>query len=219
MHWLDRNVADEPKCLAAYTHPKHTWDDVNPCKPAIRESLEKMQKGRCAYCEGPLYHDAHIEHFRRKNAAYFPQLTFSWTNLFLACESRDHCGHYKDRPTAPPYNPDDLLKPDEDKPDDFFFFHGSTGDVLVRGGVDPVAATRAEETIRVFNLNQRGLRAARRKRLERYLREGGKALDEVLMWPESELVTEWINGEIQATQKEHYCTTIRHFLESKSLQP
>ncbi len=218
MHWLDRNVADEPKCLAAYTHPKHTWDDVNPCKPAIRESLEKMQKGRCAYCEGPLYHDAHIEHFRRKNAAYFPHLTFTWTNLFLACESRDHCGHYKDRPTAPPYNPDDLVKPDEDHPDDFFFFH-SSGEVRIRGGVGEVLVRRAKETIRVFHLDAPALKAARRNAVKRYLRAGGKALDEVMKWPEIELVTEWINEEIHATQKEHYSTTIRHFMESKSLQP
>lgn len=217
MHWLDRSLASKPACLDAYTNPPHTWDDVNPCKPAMRESLDKMQKGRCAYCEGPLYGDSHIEHFRRKNAAHFPQLTFTWTNLFLACESRRHCGHYKDRPSAPPYNPDDLVKPDEEQPDDFFFFH-SSGEVRIRGGVDEVVDRRAKETVRVFHLDDPVLTAARRKAAERYYkREGGRDLDEVMTWPEPDFAA-WVAEEIRATQEVHYSTTIRHFLASQSPQ-
>jgi uncharacterized protein (TIGR02646 family) len=182
----------------------------------MRESLGQMQKGRCAYCEGPLYGEAHIEHFKRKHDKHFPEDTFTWTNLFLSCESREHCGHYKDRRNAPPYSPDELVKPDEHQPDDFLFFH-SSGEVRSRGGVDAVAAQqRADETIRVFHLNHPGLTAARRQAVERYLRGGGRWLDEVMTWPELELIEKFIAEEIQATQETHYSTTIRHFLESKS---
>ncbi len=44
-----------------------------------------MFHGKCAYCESYIPHVtfAHIEHYRPK--ATFPDLTFSWGNLLLAC--------------------------------------------------------------------------------------------------------------------------------------
>src|SRR5690554_4407048 len=123
---LDRNSTNTPNCLDSFNYLAQTWDDLAPsCKSDVRSSLINMQRDPslaadaseygvlCAYCESAIYTDGHLEHFRRKNPNHYPELTFEWTNLFLACGSHEHCGHYKDRNTAPSYNPDDLIKPDE----------------------------------------------------------------------------------------------------------
>jgi uncharacterized protein (TIGR02646 family) len=153
MHKLDRASITLPHCLFLYHHPPHKWDDVSgEHKQEIRDCLKQMQSERCAYCEGDVYNGVHIEHFRRKNILHFPQLTFEWENLFLSCESHEHCGHYKDRPSADPYNPAELVKPDEHEPDDYFYFH-SDGDVRPRSGLEAPRLRQALETIRVFNLD------------------------------------------------------------------
>ena len=149
MHKLGRATVQRPACLDNYDWNLHSWDDFQgQDKKTVRLALQRIQGRqiaaddaddevyvviglRCAYCESQVYYGGHIEHFRRKNPAHFPQLTFEWTNLFIACASKEHCGHYKDRPRALPYDPDDLIKPDEHDPDDYLYFH-SSGEVRVR---------------------------------------------------------------------------------------
>jgi uncharacterized protein (TIGR02646 family) len=213
MHKLDRASIAAPICLSEYHAPTHTWDkDVTGAhKQEIRTCLKQMQGDRCAYCEGAVYSHAHIEHFRRKNPRHFPQLMFDWSNLFLSCESHEHCGHYKDRPGADSYNATILVKPDEHEPDDYFYFH-SGGDVRPRSGLDPMQLTRALETIRVFNLDCGVLRAERRRALKQYLRKDPGML-EVLMEFDEHSRQEFINEEIEATKNDYHCTVIRHYFE------
>ena len=189
----------------------HGMTSLGWTKKKIRSRLRKMQGPRCAYCEGAVYCDAHIEHFRRKNPHHFPELTFAWSNLFWSCESNEHCGHYKDRPSAPPYNPADLIKPDEEDPDVYFYFH-SSGEVRPRSGLDPRQLHRANETIRVFNLNCGPLKAARRQALKQYERRDPDIL-EALMAFDEETRQAFIIEEIQATSRDPHCTVIRHFFE------
>ena len=212
MHKLDRALSPRPECLDDYIHTTHTWDDVGPCRPAIRQALEAIQGPRCAHCEGPLYDGAHVEHFRRKNQAHFPELTFEWTNLFLSCQSRDHCGHYKDRSSHAPYSPDVLIKPDDDEPHDFLYFY-SSGEVRVRGKIGPEQVTRAKETIRVFCLDHPALTAERRKAVARYRRSNQGNVDAILEFdpPERE---EFLQEELEAVADEPYASAIHHFLES-----
>lgn len=234
MHKLDRNAVTKPACLNEYDHKTQTWDDLtSEHKKEIRESLQQMQGQRvkteepddeaesivgvrCAYCEGPIRFGGHIEHFRRKNMAHYPQLTFEWSNLFLSCDGRgekEHCGHYKDRPNAPDYNPDELIKPDEHNPDDYLYFH-SLGDVRVRSRKDmpPEDHKRAEETIRVFNLNDGKLRADRRKALNIYKEDG--FMDTLMRLDVNEVErASFIDQELERTKWQPYWTTIRHFLE------
>ena len=213
MHKLDRSAVAKPACLASYNYPQNTWEDVSSSdKRQIRNSLKKMQDCRCAYCEGPIYsNNGHIEHFRRKTPAYFPSLTFAWSNLFLSCDSCEHCGHYKDGPSAGCYNSDDLVKPDKDDPDQFFYFH-SSGEVLPRSGIDTVQSRRAKETIRVFNLNCGVLKAARQRALRIYQERDLGFLEE-LMELEEEARQLFISDEIKNTRSDPYWTVIRHFFE------
>ena len=139
------------------------WGDIDPhVRAATREALESMQTREghvfCAYCEGEI-HDSHghIEHLAPR--ARFPERTFEWTNLFLSCDAGMHCGRYKDKHDRS-YEPDEVIHPDADEPDNFFFF-SSTGDCEIRAGLSPTDRKRAELTLRVLNLNHEDLRRVR----------------------------------------------------------
>ncbi len=226
MHKLDRSSVVEPTCLAQYSYPEKTWDDFRgPCKRTVRLALQRIQGQqiesddaddeaeyilglRCAYCEAQIFHGGHIEHFRRKNPAHFPQFTFTWTNLFLACVSKDHCGHYKDKGGSP-YNPDELIKPDEHDSDDYLYFH-STGEVRVRNqpGLSKADQRRAEETIRVFNLNFGVLRGKRSAAANAYKR----IIEELELFEDPQDREDYIRQEIENTRWEPFATTIKHLL-------
>ena len=225
MHKLHRTGVTPPTCLDAYDYQNQGWDDLAAdCKRQLRVALVEMQgiPGvttrdakeyglRCAYCEGAIYHQGHIEHFRRKNPKHFPELTFAWHNLFLACGSHQHCGHYKDRPNAPAYNPEQLIKPDEHDPEQYFYFH-SSGEVLPRHGLKADDALRAAETIGVFGLNDSSLRGSRAEALSFYRKKIAGDLDELESWPSEDRET-YLIGEIEATRWDPYATTIKHFLQ------
>jgi uncharacterized protein (TIGR02646 family) len=215
MHKLDRTIAAQPACLAGYDHRTQSWDDVRQAdKEEIRASLAQVQDTRCAYCEGPIYSGGHIEHFRRKNAQHFPELTFVWSNLFLSCDgggNEDHCGHYKDRRHAGPYNPSDLVKPDEHNPDHYFYFH-SSGEVRPRSGIPVCDAKRASETIRVFNLECGVLKAERRRALRIYQSRNPGMLEALIDFDEQSRQL-FIAQEIEATRLDPYWAVIRHFFE------
>lgn len=211
MHKLDRSRVAEPVCLGNCDHRTQNWNVGNPPldKAEIRQALEGIQGERCAYCEAKVYSDGHIEHFRRKRD--YPQFCFDWNNLFLSCGSDRHCGHYKDRNGAPAYDPADIIKPDEEDPDQYFYFH-SSGEVRVRSRISGGAQARAEATIRVFNLGEPALEAARERSLRAYLRRSGQLVEDLMEFDEADR-KEFIRDEIEQTKDEEHCTVIRHFFE------
>ncbi|HHY6930423.1 TPA: retron system putative HNH endonuclease [Burkholderia ambifaria] len=228
MHKLGRGLVEAPPCLSNYDHTTHEWSDFSGgCKRRLRLALQSMQGEkiladdaddyeesisglRCAYCEAQIFHGGHIEHFRRKNRAHFPELMFSWTNLFIACGSLEHCGHYKDR-SGSFYDPNELIKPDEHDPDEYLYFH-SSGEVRVRERTPKVQAEerRAAETIRVFNLNAGSLRGKRKSAVDRY--RNPEDLEEIMSWTDEDRAL-YIQQEIDETQWLPFSTTIRHFFE------
>lgn len=163
MRKLDRTKVPAPPCLNEYDKGQN-WNQIKPeHKQQIRDALTLMQGRHCAYCER-LRKDEEIEHFRPKNR--FPQLTFEWSNLFLACKFEDSCGKHKDHAVRN-YSPDDLIDPCIDDPDEFLKFY-SDGHVQPVRGASPEKEHRAKETIRVFNLNSPSLVNARRNFLRQY---------------------------------------------------
>ena len=207
MHRLDRTTVTAPACLGTYTHPPQTWKDVTPASKAeIHIQLELMQGRRCAYCEGPL--DSlghHIEHFRRKRL--YPALTFSWSNLYWSCDQNDSCGHYKDN-GAGAYNVADLIDPCVDDPDHFFRFR-SDGTIVLRPGLSAAEQHRANETLRVFNLNplHGRLRYMRQAALARYI----GLVDEDLGFSIEDL-NELFSQELVEAVSHPFYTAIRHVL-------
>jgi len=225
MHYLDRTAVQAPPCLDGYDHSSQTWADFGgTCKGQLRAALVRMQgiPGvatedaaeyglRCAYCESAIRHKGHIEHFRRKNPQHFPELTFVWTNLFLACGSQRHCGHFKDHSSAPAYDPAHLIKPDELDPENFLHFH-SSGEVRVKTGLAALDdQRRASETVRVFGLYASALSAERANVISVYKKTILGELDEIASWQPQER-EDYLKSEIQATHWEPYATTIKHFL-------
>jgi uncharacterized protein (TIGR02646 family) len=207
MRKLDRTSVAEPACLATYHNPEHCWDDVTQADKAdIRTDLQQMQGRRCAYCEGPL--DTlgwHIEHFRTKHS--FPHLTFAWPNLYCSCDQKDSCGHYKDN-GAGPYVVDDLIEPCIEDPDKYFRFR-SDGTISIRAGLTAGDKRRAEETLRVFNLNPRSgrLRNMRKRAVSGYVgmadSSAGLSADDL---------RDYFRDELQHAVTEPFYTAIRHVL-------
>jgi uncharacterized protein (TIGR02646 family) len=210
MHKLDRSLTPYPACLNRYKHGFHNWSNISSIdKDEIRIALQSMQGRRCAYCECDLSkHDYHIEHFRQRNR--FPQGTFDWNNLFLSCGSSTSCGIHKDK--CPPYNPNVLIKPDIEDPEVFFLFV-QDGSIVVRPNLTDAERHRAEETLRIFNLDAQGgpLRQMRRVAISGYL----KTLIELQELSEIfsiEQINEYVASEYGYITDSEFCTPIKHAL-------
>ncbi len=208
MHRLERGPA--PACLQQYDGARQRWGDLETGdKRDLRAALEAMQADRCAYCEGPLWKGGHIEHFRRR--ANFSGLTFAWGNLFLSCGAEEHCGRHKDRPRGESYDPADLVKPDEEDPDGFFYLH-SDGEIRPRLGIGDRDRERAERTIRILGLDCGPLRAARRRALRAYEEREPDILGTLMDMDEPDR-SDFIAMELEATKDEPHGSVIRHYFE------
>ncbi|CDH20703.1 conserved hypothetical protein [Xenorhabdus bovienii str. kraussei Quebec] len=154
MKKLERQEA--PDCLSNFKHGIDSWGAVP--KDEIWPKLEQMQGEFCAYCECRLKEKSkHIEHFRKRET--YPDKTFNWGNLFGSCGDPQktggwgRCGIYKDnRKLNPPCDINKLIKPDEEDPGDYLLFLTS-GHVVPQRNLCDRERQKAEETIRVFNLN------------------------------------------------------------------
>lgn len=122
----------------------------------IRDNLLAMQENRCAYCERCVDGtNGHIEHFRKRSSK--PQLCFAWENLFYSCMAEKTCGKWKDnhaKPNAGVYAL--LLDPRKDDIEAFLVFTANGG-VSPRDGLSENDQKRANETTRVFHLDEPGL--------------------------------------------------------------
>ena len=207
MHKLQRGAA--PACLSSYRHGRDNWKIVTADdKQEIWKKLYEMQQRRCAYCEDALRNDKrHIEHFRQKGRD--PKVTFLWSNLFGSCNRVDNCGKFKDE--LPPYDPADLIKPDDEDPEHFFLFV-SDGSVAVREGLSAMDKIRAQETIRIFNLNG-ALSERRRSAIAGYVNLGLEFLKMVESGDlTSEQCAELFKDELIATASLPFSTAIKHIL-------
>ena len=209
MHKLQRCVA--PACLANYQHGLHNWGYVSEAdKTAIWTELEAMQGKRCAYCEVDTRNGTrHIEHFRQKGRD--PTVTFLWSNLFGSCNRKDSCGRHKDR--CANYSPTDLIKPDEDDPEEYFVF-APNGSVSPRTNQSSANHHRATETIRIFNLNG-VLRQIRCLEVAGYVQTAEEFAEIAKEYPESEWLPLLLQ-ELSATANLPFATAIKHVLTRQS---
>lgn len=151
-----------PGCLTHLTCGRDAWSAAD--KSEIWNALNIMQNKFCAYCECRLDRK-HIEHFITRNAQN--QLTFDWNNLFGSCGDTSkpggwqRYGIYKDH-HAGLYNPDHLIKPDIDDPSTFMIFL-TKGTVHPHTEISEADRLKANETIRVFNLNNDSALIGRRR--------------------------------------------------------
>lgn len=159
MRNLQRGPA--PACLEKFNHGEDVWGCVpGDDKTELWNALIAMQGNRCAYCECELFvSERHIEHFRQRGR--YAAGTFDWSNLFGSCNSSESCGKHKDR--CGTYDPTSLIKVDDENPDDFFVFV-KDGTISTRIGLAAAALLRAEETLRIFNLDSKNGRLRQMRR-------------------------------------------------------
>jgi len=169
-----------------------------------------MQGPRCGYCENEIprngkKRDGHIEHFEQRSR--MPHKTFDWYNLFGSCNRSDSCGTFKDKQT---YLPQDLIKPDIEDPERFLIFV-SDGTVEARQGLSPADKHRADETIRIFNLNG-SIVGEREPVVARYVKTAETLLELLELDDGIEQYTAALNKELAAIQGLPFETAIRHTL-------
>jgi uncharacterized protein (TIGR02646 family) len=129
----------------------------------IRAALETMFHGKCAYCESKIGHvsDAHIEHYRPKSR--FPDRTFDWDNLLLAC-GQCNSARYKGEKFPDVHERGPFINPCEDAPEDHFTFQYDPKTKLanVYGKTD-----RGKTTEELLGLNREALREYRSRQITR----------------------------------------------------
>ena len=206
MHKLNRG--EVPSCLDRHHRTSgNDWQKVSPeDKTKIWKALQAMQLTRCAYCESKITAPKqHIEHFRPRSR--FLQETFAWSNIFGSCNAQEHCGKHKDnKQHVQSYQPADLIKPDQEDPEKLLLFI-IDGTVASRHNLAPEDKHRAEETIRVFNLNAASLKNQRRQAVQGYL----SLADEQSELSDADWC-EYITDELKEVARQAFVTAIRHML-------
>lgn len=193
-----------PPHLSNFTGGLHHWSQVT--LSYIWPSLQQMQAGFCAYCECSLDDKKHVEHFRPRK--HFPKLTFRWDNLFGSCCGTQRCGTFKDN-GAGQYNPDELIKPDVDDPDDYLLFL-TTGKVIPAQDLEERDLRKAEETIRVFNLNNDPALFGRRRTALSLELENVQELHDAKNYFSEEEWLELLKPEIERACQMEFSTALKH---------
>jgi uncharacterized protein (TIGR02646 family) len=149
------------------SRPKESkaWEDalIAEIRVNLRENiLENEQFFLCAYCEKEI--DAtparsNIDHFKTRNL--FPQLTLCYKNLIVSCNTHGRCSGYKDS-NIKRTDYEKMINPAIENPEDFFDYL-QTGEIHPKENLDPKSKEKAEFTIDIFQLNNRGLLEERKK--------------------------------------------------------
>lgn len=138
--------ADQPIPTSLYK--KYSHDEV-------KDALRSECNSKCMYCESKVEHitDLHIEHIKPKAKDQYPELTYQYDNLGLACPL---CNRNK----RDIYDPDvPFINPYIDEPDDHFNAYGAF--VWAKSGDE-----RAKLTELQIDLNRSELIEARGERLK-----------------------------------------------------
>ena len=118
-----------------------------PVNQHLKQPLKDLTKNHCSFCDGfPMGKMSRntIEHFRPKSK--YPELSYCWTNLFIAC---DICQEKND-------NFDKLLlKPDalDYEFSKYFIFDFLNGEIKPNPKTSKIAQERAKITIDIYGLN------------------------------------------------------------------
>ncbi|MDP8240964.1 MAG: retron system putative HNH endonuclease [Candidatus Hatepunaea meridiana] len=130
---------------------------------SIKKVLVKMFEGKCAYCESDMTHIeyGHVEHYRPTSK--FPELTFEWSNLLLACGVCNGSANKGEKfPEANVGGP--IVNPCNDDPDYHFkFVYDKTAHLASVYGI----TERGELTENLLGLNRNELREHRSNMIKR----------------------------------------------------
>lgn len=184
---------------------KIRWALPRDAKGRVREALVSLTHGKCAFCERWLGDStwAAIEHYHSKTI--YQDLAFEWTNLLPACSvcngmksNQDHHG--------------DLLKPDEEDPEPFFWLDVGTGRLEPHPRLTPEQTVRAKTTIDVCDL-QRPVLCKRRFEMVKRVGKWIEAVSRQMPLSRSDR-EEWRNLSDPSTEHKF---VLRFMLESRKL--
>lgn len=125
------------------------WDDASPVRARLRGYiLDNEQKGCCAYTGIRITKDenCHIDHFHTRNL--FPEKTFDYNNMLVACNSENYGAKYKDKQIKNKADYDVLINPVVDDPSDYMEY-------TFTGEMEAINQNqKGIQTINYFNLNE-----------------------------------------------------------------
>ncbi len=110
-------------------------------------------------------------------------------NLFVSCNSDDFGGKYKDEKYLKGKTKADnalIISPSHENPNEFFELT-NWGELTVKAELQGTAKTKAEETIKAFNLNHNSLQDRRREMIQSVNDYKNGGLD-------SEMIIEFLTG-------------------------
>jgi len=176
--WVSKCEDSDENKSSKFSWGSHSGKYINHL---ILEHLRGMTSNHCSYCDGyPLNVTGFetIDHFKPKGKGEYPELSYIWNNLYLACEKCQ--GHKKSR-----YE-DKLLRPDDPRYefDNHFIYNEINGEIEPNPTAIEEDRNRALCSIDIFGLNQGGRPSARKRELKKFrslyaIREHGEFND----WP------------------------------------
>jgi uncharacterized protein (TIGR02646 family) len=166
-------------------------------KQVLRTALREMAHGKCVFCESALEVTTYleVEHYVAKTVT--PDLAFEWTNLLPACRTYNNAKGEHDHQGA-------VLKPDAEDPEPYFWIHPDTGKLEPHPTLDAAQSRRANETIRLCDL-QRGQLCTKRTNM----------MQTVLRWLPGQNEAEW---RALSDPRAEYKFVLRHLLEIRGLK-
>lgn len=144
----------------------------NKLPPYWRECLDDLYTaydGICAYYAikvDEISGNRTVDHFKPK--LKYPNLAYEWDNYRFACGSANS----KKRDFEDVLDPFSL-------PDNLFYIHFGTGEVLINPQMDNETTQNAERTINRLSLNDNRLKNRRKEDFLRYYQEKSISLDEL----------------------------------------
>jgi uncharacterized protein (TIGR02646 family) len=143
-------------------HQGHTSGDwaTPKAKRLLKPHLHALAHGKCVYCESALDVTSalEIDHYHPKSV--YPNDILTWTNLLPACSKCNGAKGEEDHGGS-------LLKPDDEDPEPFFWVHPDTGKLEPHPSLDAAGIRRAEETIRICDLQRAALCSQRAELFQR----------------------------------------------------
>ena len=114
-------------------------------KRLLREALEILTHGKCAFCESrpQATGDVEIEHYIAKTIDL--NLAFEWTNLLPSCRKCNRAKRDREPGTA--------LRPDEHDPE-LHFWINQNGELEPLSPTNTAAAENVRLTVKLFDLNR-----------------------------------------------------------------
>ena len=179
MRWVDRGA--EPNGVAGYRQQfTQGWIDYfenqiggRPTDSYWRQfriELSRRFSDNCGYCERKCDANADdagrsptVDHFRPLNL--YPWLSYEWTNWIFSCR---RCNEDHKRGYWPPSGyVDPCAAQTTERPEQYFDYSHTTGEVVPKHGLARVDLDKARRTINDLGLNTLDMRINRRRWIER----------------------------------------------------